>query len=413
MPGGVSSPVRAFGHVGGTPVYVREAQGAHVIDEDGNRYVDFCMGFGPLILGHAHPVVVEAVQRAASRGLTFGTCHRYEGALAERVLAAFPYADSVRFVVSGTEAVATAVRLARAHTGRRYVLRFAGCYHGHVDALLVKPAPDAADRAGPAVADSAGVEPSVAANTIVVPLANIEALEAAFERYGAELAAAIIEPLPANAGLLVQSETYLRRLRALTHAHGTVLIFDEVISGFRFGFSGYAQMVGIEPDLTTLGKIVGGGLPAAAVTGRGAIMQLLAPLGPVYQAGTMAGNPVALAAGLATLDELARGEAYEQLQDLGAALETKLAQHALQRTATLVRVGSIVWPYFCTAPGVPRAVQDLDPVAVAAYNRRYHRWLAAGVYLPPAALEVCFLSTAHKATHLDALLDALASEEDV
>ncbi len=409
MPGGVSSPVRAFRHVGGVPVFVREAQGAEFIDEDNQRYVDFCMAFGPLILGHSHPAVVEAVQRAAPRGLAYGTCHRLENQLAERVLAAFPYAELVRFVVSGTEAVATAIRLARAATGRRYLLRFTGCYHGHVDALMVKAASESR-QATPAIADSEGVLPTLAADTLVIPLADEAALEDAFRRYGTEIAAAIIEPLPANTGLLTQTPSYLQRLRELTRANGALLIFDEVISGFRFGFHGYAKVVGIEPDLTTLGKIIGGGLPVGAVAGKASILRQLAPLGGVYQAGTMAGNPVALAAGLATLDELARGTVYRYLANLGDELERKLAGHAAAQKVQLLRQGSIVWPYF-SSRSAPRSVADIEPQAIAAYNRGYHRWLARGVYLPPAAAEVCFLSAAHAPQHLDALLDALADTE--
>ena len=261
------------------------------------------MAWGPLILGHAHPRVVEAVQRAATDGLAFGTAHRGEGELAERVLAAYPYAKLVRFVVSGTEAVATAVRIARASNGRRRILKFDGCYHGHVDSLMVKAGSGVITQG---LADSAGVPAQVAADTIVIPLGDIAALEQAFREQGKDIAAAIIEPLPANNGLLLQSREYLQKLRELTRAHGTVLIFDEVITGFRFGYHGYDKLLGIEPDLTTLGKIVGGGLPVAAVLGRRELLQQLAPLGPVYQAGTMAGNPVCLAAGIATLDRARR-----------------------------------------------------------------------------------------------------------
>ena len=257
--------MRAFRKVGGTPVFFREAKGAHAIDEDGNRYLDFCMAWGPLILGHAHPRVVEAVQRAAADGLAFGTAHRAEGELAERVLAAYPYAKLVRFVVSGTEAVATAVRIARASNGRRRILKFDGCYHGHVDSLMVKAGSGVITQG---LADSAGVPAQVAADTLVIPLGDIAALEQAFREQGKDIAAAIIEPLPANNGLLVQSREYLQKLRELTRTHGAVLIFDEVITGFRFGYHGYDQLLGIEPDLTTLGKIVGGGLPVAAVLGR-------------------------------------------------------------------------------------------------------------------------------------------------
>jgi len=402
--------VRAFRKVGGTPVYFREAHGAYAVDEDGNRYLDLCMAWGPLILGHAHPRVVEAVQRAAGEGLAFGTAHRLEGELAERVLSAFPYAQMVRFVVSGTEAVATAVRMARASNGRRRILKFDGCYHGHVDSLMVKAGSGVITQG---LADSAGVPATVAADTLVIPLGDIAALERAFAEAGQELAAAIIEPLPANNGLLIQSPDYLKRLRELTAQHGTVLIFDEVITGFRFGFHGYDKVLGIEPDLTTLGKIVGGGLPVAAVLGRRALLAQLAPLGPVYQAGTMAGNPVCLAAGVATLTELARGDPYRHIEMLGKHLDAALARHALKSQAQMPRVGPIVWPYFDTRAALPVAAAAISGNAIEEYHRRYRGWLAHGVYLPPSAYEVCFLSAAHSTADVDKLLDVLATSEKV
>jgi glutamate-1-semialdehyde 2,1-aminomutase len=405
IPAGVSSPVRAFRKVGGTPVFFKEARGAHVIDEDGNRYLDFCMAWGPLILGHAHPKVVEAVQRAAADGLAFGTAHRHEGELAERVLAAYPYAKLVRFVVSGTEAVATAVRIARASNGRRRILKFDGCYHGHVDSLMVKAGSGVVTQG---LADSAGVPAQVAADTLVIPLGDLAALELAFREHGKELAAAIIEPVPANNGLLLQSKEYLAKLRELTRAHGTVLIFDEVITGFRFGYHGYDKVVGIEPDLTTLGKIVGGGLPVAAVLGRQELLGQLAPLGPVYQAGTMAGNPVCLAAGVATLTELAEGGVYRHIDMLGRHMDAAFATHALSKTARLPRIGPIVWPYFETGVALPVAASAISAGAVSEYHRRYRSWLARGVYLPPSAYEVCFLSAAHTTADVDTLLDVLA-----
>jgi glutamate-1-semialdehyde 2,1-aminomutase len=400
--------VRAFRKVGGTPVFFREAKGAHVIDEDGNRYLDFCMAWGPLILGHAHPRVIDAVQRAVVGGLAFGTAHRGEGELAERVLAAFPYAQLVRFVVSGTEAVATAVRIARASNGRRRILKFDGCYHGHVDSLMVKAGSGVITQG---LADSAGVPAQVAADTLVIPLGDVAALERAFEEQGDQLAAAIIEPLPANNGLLQQSRDYLRKLRDLTAKHGTVLIFDEVITGFRFGYHGYDKLLGLEPDLTTLGKIVGGGLPVAAVLGKRKLMEQLAPLGPVYQAGTMAGNPVCLAAGIATLTELAEGGTYRHIEALGKHLDAAYARHALARQARLPRVGPIVWPYFEVEAELPVAASAITAASVEAYHDRYRSWLSRGVYLPPSAYEVCFLSAAHTTADIDTLLDVLASEE--
>jgi glutamate-1-semialdehyde 2,1-aminomutase len=404
----VSSPVRAFRKVGGTPIYFKSAAGAHAVDEDGNRYLDFCMAWGPLILGHAHARVIDAVQRAVRDGLAFGTAYRGEGELAERVLAAFPYAEMVRFVVSGTEAVATAVRIARAANGRRRILKFDGCYHGHVDALMVKAGSGVVSQG---LAESAGVPAQVAADTLIVPLGDIAALEAAFAQHGDEIAAAIIEPVPANNGLLVQTRDYLLRLRELTREHGVILIFDEVITGFRFGFHGYDKLVGIEPDLTTLGKIVGGGLPVAAVLGRGPLMRQVAPLGPVYQAGTMAGNPVALAAGIATLEELSLGAVYQHLDVLGAHLDQAFAKHALKSQAQLLRIGPIVWPYFDHG-AAPVAAAQIAPSAMDTYHKRYRHWLARGVYLPPSAYEVCFLSAAHSLADVDTLLDVLADSPE-
>ena len=379
--------MRAFRKVGGTPVYFKSAAGAHAIDEDGNRYLDFCMAWGPLILGHAH---------------------RSEGDLAERVLAAYPYAKLVRFVVSGTEAVATAVRIARASNGRRRILKFDGCYHGHVDSLMVKAGSGVITQG---LADSAGVPAQVAADTLVIPLGDVAALEQAFQEQGKDIAAAIIEPLPANNGLLRQSREFLAKLRELTRAHGTVLIFDEVITGFRFGYHGYDKLLGIEPDLTTLGKIVGGGLPVAAVLCRRELMQQLAPLGPVSQAGTMAGNPVALAAGIATLTELATGKVYEHLDMLGRHLDAAFARHALGKSAQLPRVGPIVWPYFDASAALPVAASSITPKSIETYHRRYRGWLARGVYLPPSAYEVCFLSAAHTTADLDTLLDVLNTSD--
>ena len=406
IPAGVSSPVRAFRKVGGRPIYFARGEGAYAFDEDGNRYVDFCMAWGPLILGHAHPAVVEAVTRAARDGLAFGTVHRNEPRLAELVLEAFPYADRVRFVVSGTEAVMTAVRLARGATGRTMLVKFAGCYHGHGDALLAKAGSGLVTQG---LAESKGVPPSAVRDTLVLPLGDLAALDEAFRTHGKDIAALIIEPLPANNGLLKQTDAYLQAVRKATRDAGALLIFDEVINGFRFGFHGYAKKCGVEPDLTTLGKIVGGGLPVGAITGKAAVMDLLAPLGPVYQAGTMAGNPVATAAGIATLEELKKGEVYRHLEKLGAMLDLKLATHALKAKARLLREGSVVWPYFNLDAAPPLEADHIKTPAVEHYHGAYRRWLERGVYLPPSAYEVSFLSSAHTEGHLDQLLDALAA----
>lgn len=401
MPGGVSSPVRAFGSVGGTPRYMARGEGAWMFDEDGRKYLDFCMAWGPNILGHAHPAVIEAVIRAAKDGLAFGTCHRNEVALAELVLEAFAPADRVRFVVSGTEAVMTAIRLARAHSGKKLLLKFSGCYHGHADSMLVKAGSGVVTLG---LAESEGV--TVAHDTLVAPLGDLEALEQVFRDHGPRLAAALIEPLPANNGLLIQEPRFLKRLRELTSEHGTVLVFDEVINGFRFGFHGYAKLVGVQPDLTTLGKIIGGGLPVGAVVGRAEIMERLAPLGKTYQAGTMAGNPVALAAGIATLSELRTGAPYRHLEALGGLMDAAVAEKK-NRAFRMVRVGSLFWPYYSLHGAIPTQAEKIAPEAVAGFKSRYGQWLEAGFYLPPSAYEVGFLSAAHSPDDVERLVAAL------
>lgn len=406
MPGGVSSPVRAFGSVGGTPRYFSRGEGGLAWDEDGRRYVDFCMAWGPLILGHANPAVIEAVTRAARDGLAFGTCHRNEVALADLVLEAFAPANRVRFVVSGTEAVMTALRLARAHTGRSLMLKFSGCYHGHADAMLVKAGSGVVTLG---LADSEGVNAHVASETIVAPLGDFEALDEVFAKHGSQLAGAVIEPLPANNGLLIQDRRWLEHLRALTIKHGALLIFDEVINGFRFGFHGYSKLIGIQPDLTTLGKIIGGGLPVGAIVGDAAILDRLAPAGKTYQAGTMAGNPVALASGIATLTQLKTGEPYRVIESLAQQLDAGVAGLA-QRTFKLVRVGGVFWPYFDREGSAPTQADQISQKAVTGFKARYGRWLDRGIYLPPSAYEVGFISSAHTSEHINALVEALGGE---
>ncbi len=402
LPGGVSSPVRAFKHVGGTPVFLKRGEGAFVFDEDDNQYVDYCMAWGPLILGHAHPSVIEAVTQAARDGLAFGTVHRHEQALAELILSGLTDCERVRFVVSGTEAVTTAVRLARAATGRSKLLKFEGCYHGSVDPLLVKAGSGLVTLGLP---DSLGVPESISGQSVVVTLGDVSSMEKAFEQYGHEIAAAIVEPLPANNGMLPQSPAFLQRLRALTQSHGALLIFDEVISGFRVGFHGMGKLTGVKPDLVTLGKVIGGGLPVGAVAGSTKLLEQLAPLGKVYQAGTMAGNPVALSAGIATLSALKDGTAYQKLERLGQ----RAARYFEGKTnVSLVRQGSILWP--CFQGGTPPVTTAaISPDAVKQYSSNYHRWLDAGLYLPPSAYEVCFLSTAHTEAQVDQWATALLS----
>ena len=399
MPGGVSSPVRAFRAVGGAPPIVRSAAGAELTDADGKRYVDLVGSWGPLILGHAHPAVIEAVTRAARDGLSFGaTCER-EIELAERVRARFPFADQVRFVSSGTEAVMSAVRLARGATGRARIVKFEGCYHGHSDSLLVRAGSGLATFG---TADSAGVPEELARLTDVLPLDDEAAAEALFAERGREIAAVVIEPLPANAGLLVQRQAFLERLRALTRAAGALLVFDEVISGFRVAPGGMTQLTGITPDLVTLGKILGGGMPAAAYAGPAALMKQLAPDGPVYQAGTLSGNPVAMAAGIATLDVLAEPDAYPRLEALGAELERALTRELARAGApgTIVRVGSILW-LSLQAGAAPRAWGAVERAGAERYARLHGALLSEGIWLAPSAFEVAFLSLAHDEQHIE------------
>jgi glutamate-1-semialdehyde 2,1-aminomutase len=393
MPGGVSSPVRAFRAVGGEPPVIARALGAELEDVDGKRYLDLVCSWGPLILGHAHPGVLAAVERAARDGLTFGATAAREVELAERVLARYPMIGGiggdarVRFVSTGTEAVMSAIRLARGATGRDRIVKFDGCYHGHSDSLLVKAGSGLATFAQP---DSAGVPAALAALTEVLPLDDEAAADALFARRGGEIAAVLIEPLPANSGLLVQRREFLAHLRELCSRHGALLVFDEVISGFRVAPGGMCELTGIAPDLVTLGKIVGGGLPAAAYLGRAELMEQLAPNGPVYQAGTLSGNPLAMAAGAATLDAL-DAAAYARLEVLGAELENGLAD-VLERAgepATVVRVGSILWiaPQAAPAPRAWHAVRREGSLRYAE--------LARGIWIAPSAFEVAFLSLAH------------------
>ena len=404
MPGGVSSPVRAFRAVGGEPPVVIAAHGAEIQDAEGKSYVDLVGSWGPAILGHAHPAVVEAVTRAARDGLSFGATCELEVELAERVLTRYPFAGRVRFVSTGTEAVMSAVRLARGATGRERIVKFEGCYHGHSDGLLVKAGSGLATLGTP---DSAGVPPAIAALTHVLPLDDERALEHLFERHGKEIAAVVIEPLPANAGLLVQRREFLVKLRQITRRHGALLVFDEVISGFRVAPGGMTERLAITPDLVTLGKVLGGGLPAAAYIGPAELMERLAPEGPVYQAGTLSGNPLSMAAGIATLDELARPGVYERLEQAGAALELGLARAIGDAgiAGSLVRVGSILW--IALQPGrAPRAWHEIDCGVARRYAALHHGLLARGVWLAPSAFEVAFLSAAHDATHVERVVRA-------
>lgn len=385
FPGGVNSPVRAFKSVGGTPKFFKKAKGAWFEDEDGARFLDMCMSWGPLILGHAHESVLAAVNEAMHEGLTFGAPSRRELALARKLKSMVPFLEKMRFVSSGTEAVMSALRVARGFTGRDKILKFEGCYHGHADALLVKAGSGLATFGEPT---SAGVPKAFADLTLVVSLDDVEGLEQVFKTYGHELAAAIIEPIPANNGLLLQDLSFLRRLRELCTQHGALLIFDEVISGFRVAAGGAAELYRITPDLATYGKIIGGGMPVGCYGGRGDVMGRVSPDGPVYQAGTLSGNPVAMAAGLATLEALTPA-VYSAFNERGArwakAFETL-------KGLNCPHVGSIMWPLF--QGGVKRA-DRVESGAIAKFNRMHKLMLEEGVYLSPSGYEVAFLSSVH------------------
>jgi len=405
IPGGVNSPVRAFRAVGGTPLFIARGSGAHLHDVDGRRYLDFVTSWGALILGHGHPEVVSAIVEAAQLGTTFGAPCPAEVELAERVTASYPGLEQVRFVSSGTEAVMSAIRVARANTGRDLIVKFAGCYHGHADHLLVSAGSGLATFGRPS---SAGVPAAFVECTRVLPLDDEAALQALFDREGERIAAVIIEPTPANHGLLPQRREFLQRLRDVTRQHGALLIFDEVISGFRVARGGVAELTGITPDLATFGKIIGGGMPVGGFGGSRQIMSRLAPDGDTYQAGTLSGNPVAMSAGIAAMDVLVREAAWQKLEVLGATLERMLVP-VLAKAAfpvQLVRAGSLFWLALHDGPA-PRAAITLGELESERFASLFHAMLARGVYLPPSAYEVCFLSLAHTPADLEHFVGAL------
>lgn len=402
MPGGVNSPVRAFGSVNGTPTFFVSGRGCRIQTEDDRELVDFCMSWGPLILGHRHPDVLDAVVDSAQSGLTFGACHVGEMELCKRILDGFEWADQVRLVNSGTEAVMTAVRLARGATGRNAIIKFTGGYHGHVDSLLVKAGSGLVTQG---IASSAGVTQRMAADTLVAPFDDIDAVRTLFEAHPDQVAAIVMEPMPANNGLLVQRPEFLKELRALCDVHGALLVFDEVISGFRLHYGGYGELVGVQPDLVTLGKVIGGGMPIGGLVGPKHLMEQLAPMGPVYQAGTLSGNPVSAAAGSATLGLLADGTVYSRLEALGKHLEDRLADVA---GVQVVRKGSIVWMYLSDDPA-PRTAEAIDGHIKSRFADMHGDMLQAGFYLPPSAYEVLFLSAAHTTQDLDSMADAFVT----
>ena len=405
IPGGVNSPVRAFRAVGGTPLFISRGSGTHLYDADGRRYLDLVNSWGALILGHAHPEVVAAIVAASQLGTTFGAPCAGEVELAERVTASYPGLEQVRFVSSGTEAVMSAIRVARAYTGRDLIVKFAGCYHGHADHLLVSAGSGLATFGRPS---SAGVPAAFVECTRVLPLDDEQALHDLFNREGARIAAVVIEPAPANHGLLLQRPEYLRALRDITRKFGTLLIFDEVISGFRLARGGVAELSGITPDLATFGKIIGGGMPVGGFGGSRQIMARLAPEGDTYQAGTLSGNPVAMSAGIAAMDVLLRDSGWQKLEALGAALERMLAPVIAKSPFPIrfVRAGSLFWLALHEGPA-PRAAITLGELETERFASIFHAMLARGVYLPPSAYEVCFLSLAYTTADLEYFVGAL------
>lgn len=405
MPGGVSSPVRAFRAVGGDSLIVESARGCRLITTSGQTLLDFVGSWGPLVLGHAHPEVVEALGNAAARGTSYGATCEVEIELAERICRCYPGLDQVRFVSSGTEATMSALRLARGATGRELVVKFSGCYHGHVDHLLVTAGSGLATLG---TADSQGVPAAFASLTRVLPLDDEQALVDLFDREGDRIAAVIIEPVPANNGLLLQRPEFLQRVRQLTSKHGALLVFDEVITGFRLGPGGAAERYDITPDLACFGKVIGGGLPVGAFGGREDTMAHLAPDGDVYQAGTLSGNPLAMTAGLTTLEILQRDSGWATLEALGAYLEQRIASLPKNPAfpISLARVGSLFWLSLQTGP-LPRRPDAIREDAGTAYRLLFHSLLESGVYLAPSAYEVGFLSLAHSRSEIDLLVEGL------
>src|SRR5947209_8537013 len=400
IPGGVNSPVRAFKAVECDAPFIVRGQGSRIWDADGNEYIDYIGSWGPLILGHAEPTVIEAILSAAVNGPSFGASKAGEADLAELIIEAFPQVQKLRFVSSGTEATMSAIRLARAHTKRKYIIKFEGCYHGHADALLVKAGSGIATLGIPG---SAGVLDEVSQFTIALPFNDSETLELAFSKYRHQIACVIVEPVVGNMGCVPGNGGYLANLRTITQRENTVLIFDEVMTGFRVAYGGAQQLYGIKPDLTTFGKIIGGGLPVGAYGGSSEIMDLVAPLGPMYQAGTLSGNPLAMAAGIAQLKHLRdkKSEIYPKLEALSAKLVEGVADEAKKAGASLCfnRVGSMFTWFFTAGP-----VTDWPSASksdVAAFGKFFRKMLDAGIYLPPSQFEAAFLSAAHTEEDLE------------
>ncbi len=403
LPGGVNSPVRAFASVGGTPFFVESARGSRIRSVDGREFIDYVGSWGPMILGHAHPAVVAAVREAAARGTSFGIPNPMEIELARRIVDAFDSVEKVRFVNSGTEATMSAIRLARGATGRDRIVKFSGCYHGHADELLVRAGSGAATLGVP---DSAGVPASVAGSTISLPYNDPESVRETFERLEDAIACVIVEPVVGNSGVILPEPGYLEFLREITREHGALLIFDEVMTGFRVARGGAQERFGVAPDLTCLGKIIGGGLPVGAYGGRSDLLDLVAPAGPVYQAGTLSGNPLAMAAGVAALDELARPGTYERLEESAGRLEAGLLGAASEAgiPACVQRCGSMLTLFF--RPGPVRRYEDAAGSDRERFRRFFHAMLDRGIYLPPSPFEAWFVSTAHSDGEIETTIAA-------
>jgi len=403
IPAGVNSPVRAFRAVGGTPPFFERAYGPHLWDADGKRYIDYLGSWGPMVLGHTHPQVVEAVQAAAARALSFGAPTEAEIELVEMLCRLVPSVEMARLVSSGTEATMTAIRLARGHTGRNLIVKFEGCYHGHADSLLVKAGSGALTFGNPS---SAGVPPETAAHTLVLDYNDIAQVEGLFKEKGGQIACVIVEPVAGNMNLVLPKPGFLESLRKNCTQHGAVLILDEVMTGFRVALGGAQARYGIKPDLTTLGKVIGGGLPVGAVGGRRDIMQKIAPLGPVYQAGTLSGNPVAVAAGLATLKLVDTPGFHEKISSVTEELIKGLITEAQKATAVFSAqsIGSMFGLYFRATP--PTSFAEVMQCDKDRFNKFFHAMLDKGVYLAPSAYEAGFVSAAHGAAEIDATLAA-------
>ena len=400
--GGVNSPVRAYKAVGRDPVFVVHGRGASVTDLDGNEYIDYVCSYGPLILGHAPPTVVEAIQKAVSLGTSFGMPTEAETLLAEMVVDAVPSIDVVRFVNSGTEAAMSAIRLARAATGRPNVIKCTGCYHGHSDALLVQAGSGATTIGVPS---SLGVPKQITANTLLVPFNDEVAIDRIFAEHGRTIACLVVEPIAGNMGCVPPREGYLQHIRQRCDDYGALLVFDEVMTGFRVAYGGAQELYGVLPDLTALGKVVGGGMPCAAYGGRSELMQLLAPEGPTYQAGTLSGNPMAMAAGIATLERLRDGRAYKQLEQISTNLVEHLRQAAAEVdvTVSFTRVGSMVCCFF-NGPDPAEPIENYEQATTCdtdAYSVFFNAMLQRGVVLPPSQFETWFVSTAHDKSSID------------